>query len=137
MSELLYVHSISPIPNVLQDNFHIFFRFLELRKTCNIKQKILVVIADDWGALWAHQSSAMTLLGSRCQNLHYDTPKRAYYIFLQHIISKLFTPQTTATIRKWLCLNWNPVLQRQKTYYMSMIFLSNVTTLNSIVSNAV
>ena len=67
MSELIYVHGISPIPNVLQDNFHIFFRFLELRKTCNVKQKIAVVIADDWGALWAPQSSAMTSLGSRCQ----------------------------------------------------------------------
>ena len=49
MSELIYVHGISPIPNVLQDNFHIFFRFLELRKTCNVKRKIAVVIADDWG----------------------------------------------------------------------------------------
>ena len=78
MSELIYVHGISPIPNVLQDNFHIFFCFLELRKTCNIKQKIAVVIADDWGALWAPQSSAMTSCDSRCQNLHYDTPKRAH-----------------------------------------------------------
>ena len=63
MSELIYVHGISPIPNVLQDNFHIFFRFLELRKTCNVKRKIAVVIADDWGALWAPPVICNDILG--------------------------------------------------------------------------
>ena len=79
MSELLFVHGFSPIPNVLQEDFHIFF-FCWNSGKYNIKQKIAAIIAEDWGALWAPQSSAMTSLGSRCQNLHYNTPKRAQKI---------------------------------------------------------
>ena len=60
MSELLCVHGISPIPNVLQDNFHTFLFCWNFCWKCNIKRKIAAVIAEDWGALWAPQSSAMT-----------------------------------------------------------------------------
>ena len=112
MSELIYVHGISPIPNVLQDNFHIFFRFLELRKTCNIKRKIAVVIADDWGALWAPQSSAMTSLGSRCQNLHYDTPKRAH--------QKTPNSYAGATMRSRSRCTQLPFLQRKIQHFLAL-----------------
>ena len=58
----------------LQEDFHIFFLWLELRKICNIKRKIAVVIAEDWGP-FGPPVLCNDILGSWCQNLHYNAPK--------------------------------------------------------------